>query len=222
MVDAAHRVGRGRDRRRDPAAARAGRPVRGHRDRPATGRRIVGVPREAQGRGGAGRRPRRRSTPRWATTCSRPQALLDALRRRRARPDQQARHGRQHHPDARRSAARRDVYDFARQRRAGLHRARPRLLARRRDARRLLRGPHGPDLGAPGLQPLQRRVADLHRPRPAAAGQVRAQRRRPGRPGDRLARVHRRRSSPAARRRALDPVAGRRAALPVAGRRTRC
>ena len=33
--------------------------------------------------------------------------------------------------------------------------ARPRLLARRRDARRLLRRAHGPDLGPPDLQPVQ-------------------------------------------------------------------
>ena len=37
----------------------------------------------------------------------------------------------------------------------GATRARPRLLARRRDARRLLRRAHGPHLGRPGLQPLQ-------------------------------------------------------------------
>ena len=42
----------------------------------------------------------------------------------------------------------------------GVSRARARLLARRRDARRLLRGAHGPDLARPGLQPLQRGVAD--------------------------------------------------------------
>ena len=35
------------------------------------------------------------------------------------------------------------------QRRAGRDRARPRLLARRGNARRVLRRPHGPDLGAP-------------------------------------------------------------------------
>ena len=60
------------------------------------------------------------------------------------------------------------------QRRARRHRARPRLLARRRDHRLLLRRAHGPHLGPPGLQPLQLRVADLHRPRPLPAGQVRA------------------------------------------------
>ena len=52
------------------------------------------------------------------------------------------------------------VYDFSQQRRAGGERARPRLLARRRDARRVLRRAHGPRLGRPGVQPLQQRVAD--------------------------------------------------------------
>ena len=41
-------------------------------------------------------------------------------------------------------------------------RPRPRLLARRRHDRLLLRRPHGPHLDPPGLQPLQLRVADLH------------------------------------------------------------
>ena len=52
------------------------------------------------------------------------------------------------------------------QRRARRDRARPRLLARRGDPGRLLRRAHGPGLGPPGLQPLQRPLADLH---PAAA-----------------------------------------------------
>ena len=63
-----------------------------------------------------------------------------------------------------------DVYDFARQHGPGRDRARPRLLARRRDARRLLRRAHGPRLGRPGVQPLQPRVADPHLDRAAAAG----------------------------------------------------
>ncbi len=41
------------------------------------------------------------------------------------------------------------VYDFATNEVPGRDRARPRLLARHRDARRLLRRPHGPDLGDP-------------------------------------------------------------------------
>ena len=50
-----------------------------------------------------------------------------------------------------------------RQRRARQHRPRPRLLARRRDAGLVLRRAHGPDRDPPDLQPLQLRVADLHR-----------------------------------------------------------
>jgi glucose-1-phosphate adenylyltransferase len=71
------------------------------------------------------------------------------------------------------SAARRRPRLLQGQRRAGLHRPRPRLLARRRDHRRLPRRAHGPDLRPPDLQPLQPPVADLHLARPAAAGQVR-------------------------------------------------
>ena len=58
MVDAAHRGGRGRDRRRAARADRAGRPVRRDRDgrRRAHDRRL---PREADGR----RRPARRARP---------------------------------------------------------------------------------------------------------------------------------------------------------------
>ncbi len=43
-----------------------------------------------------------------------------------------------------------------RERRRGLDRPGPRLLARRRDPRRLLRREHGPHLGQPGVQPVQR------------------------------------------------------------------
>ena len=57
---------------------------------------------------------------------------------------------------------------------------------------------------APGLQPLQLRVADLHEPRPVAAGEVRA----------RLARAHRARGE-------LDRLP-RRAWSPAPSSRTRC
>ena len=48
------------------------------------------------------------------------------------------------------------------------------LLARRGDARQLLRRAHGPDLGAPGVQPLQPALADPHQrrrrtPRPSSS-----------------------------------------------------
>ena len=62
-------------------------------------------------------------------------------------------------------AGRRPGLRLRRQRRARRDRARPRLLARRRDPRRLLRRAHGPGRGPPGLQPLQPAVADLHQPR---------------------------------------------------------
>ena len=62
------------------------------------------------------------------------------------------------------------------ERRAGGERARSRLLARRRDARRVLRRPHGPRLGRPGVQPLQHGVADPDLAGAAAAGQVRVRR----------------------------------------------
>ena len=72
------------------------------------------------------------------------------------------------------------VYDYRDNDVAGLHRPRPRLLARRRDDAVLLRRPHGPGLAAAGVQPLQQRVADLHRLRPEPAGQAgRGRRRRP-------------------------------------------
>ena len=73
-----------------------------------------------------------------------------------------------------------------RQRGAGQHRPGPRLLAGRGDARLVLRRAHGPDHRAPGLQPLQLRLADLHRPAAVAAGEVRAPVGRAGRPGGRL------------------------------------
>ena len=78
------------------------------------------------------------------------------------------------------------------QRRPGQHRARPRLLARRRDDRRLLRRAHGPRVGHAGVQPLQRPLADLHAAAAAAAGEVRARRPRRGVDGQRR-RDHRRR-----------------------------
>ena len=54
------------------------------------------------------------------------------------------------------SAAQAQVFDFASSVVPGVSGARARLLARHRDARRLLRRAHGPDLARPDLQPLQR------------------------------------------------------------------
>ena len=49
-----------------------------------------------------------------------------------------------------------------------------------RDHRRLLRRPHGPDLGAPDLQPVQHELADLRAELPASPGEVRRRRARVG------------------------------------------
>ena len=65
------------------------------------------------------------------------------------------------------------VWDFANSTDPRRERARPRLLARRRDARRVLRRAHGPDLGRPDVQPLQRGLADPDLAGAAAAGEVR-------------------------------------------------
>ena len=166
--------------RRWPTSSASSRP-------PTTGRRSARSGRSPPTRT-ACPTPRTRSTPRWATTSSRTEALLDALPQGRAGPGEQARHGRQHHPDARR-ARRGAGLRLPGQRRARLDRARPGLLARRGDAGLVLRRAHGPHRRAPGLQPLQLRVADLHRARPAAAGEVRARRRGPDRHGGRLDRL---------------------------------
>ena len=77
------------------------------------------------------------------------------------------------------------VYDFATNEVPGRDRARQRLLARRRDAGLLLRRAHGPVPRAPGVQPVQRALADPHPRAVPAAGQVRARLRRPDRPGPR-------------------------------------
>ena len=72
------------------------------------------------------------------------------------------------------------VYDFADNVVPGATDRDSRLLARRRHARRLLRGAHRPGLGAPDLQPLQPALADPHGDGAAAARQVRGGRHRAG------------------------------------------
>ena len=62
-------------------------------------------------------------------------------------------------------------------------RRRRRVLARRRHARRVLRGEHRPDRRRAGTRPLRPRLADLDLCRDHAAGEVRARRRWPARPG---------------------------------------
>ena len=117
-------------------------------------------------------------------------AARGPARRRRGR-ELRPRHGRLDHADARRQGCgvRLRLLD---QHRAGHERARPRLLARRRDDRLLLRRAHGPGVGDPGLQPVQRPLADLLPASAAAAGQVRPGRSRRGVDGQRR-RDHRRR-----------------------------
>ena len=132
------------------------------------------LPREAQGRGRAAGRARR---------GLRVDGQLRVLDRgadqhrvgRRQRPGLQARPRRQHHPGAG-GAERRPGLRLLDQRGAGRDRPRPRLLARRGHARRLLRRAHGSDLGRSDLQHVQPRVADPHVARDHPAGQVRVRR----------------------------------------------
>ncbi len=161
---APHRLRLWRHRRGDPGVDRGGARVR--RDR---GRRV---------------RPHRRlprEGRRSADDARRPDALPrldgqlrlrheDADRggdpaRRRLDPD---RPRRRRHPGTVGPGARAGLRLLA-QRDSGAGRARARVLARRRDARRVLRGEHGPDRPAADLQPLQRPVARLHAPGAAAA-----------------------------------------------------
>ncbi len=84
-------------------------------------------------------------------------------------------------------------------------------------ARRLPRGPHGPHLDPPGVQPLQHGLADPQLARPAAAGQVRVRRGRPPRAGARLDGL-RRRGHLRRHRAPLRALAGRAPALVRRGR----
>ena len=65
------------------------------------------------------------------------------------------------------------------------------LLARRRDARRVLGGEHRPDRRRAGARPLRSRLADLDLRGDHAAGEVRARRRRPARHRHLVARLRR-------------------------------
>ena len=112
MVEQHIALRRRRHGRRAPRADRAGRPVRRHRDRPRRphDRRL---PREAEATpGGCPTRPTR-SSPRWATTSSRAEALIEAVtaRRRRTRPPSTTSAATSSRCSS--SAARPSVYDFA-------------------------------------------------------------------------------------------------------------
>ena len=137
------------------------------------------VPREAERR----RRARRRAPPGLRLDGQLRVHHRRARRRRhdrRRRRELEPRHRRQPDPGARR-ARRGAGLRLHRQRRARRERARAQLLARRRNARRLLRRAHGPHLGRPGLRPLQPRVADPHAGRsrcrrPSSSSRTRAAR----------------------------------------------
>ena len=124
-------------------------------------------------------------------------ALVDAVHPRRRPRGLQARHGRRHRARLRRAAAR---PASTTSRTTTCPAATDRDRGYWRDVgthRLLLRRAHGPRLDPPGLQPLQLRVADLHRLRALPAGQVRARLARPDRRGAQLGRLPRRASSPA-------------------------
>ena len=150
---AAHRDRRRRHGRRAARAAGRGEPLR--RDR-ARGRRASASRRSARSRRTRTEDPKApgqvlASMGNYVFTTERADRRGHA---RRAQRRLAARSRRRHHPDARR--ARRGLrLRLHEERGARRQRARSRLLARRRDARRLPRRAHGPDLGAAGVQPLQ-------------------------------------------------------------------
>ncbi len=181
-----------RDRGGDPRAPQGGPPVRGDHDRRTTRPGSRSSWRSRPTRPASPTRPTRCS-PRWATTSSPP--TPSSTRSSGTPPTPNSRHdmGGDIIPDAG-GAGRRVRVRLHAQRRAGVHRPRPRLLARRRDDRLLPRGPPRPRLGEPGVQPLQQQLADLHLP-PAAAG-CEVRRERPRLRLDRLLRVDRLRRRP--------------------------
>ena len=180
---------RRRHRRRHPGAAQA-RPSAVRRDQDRRGRRTRSTSswRSRPTRRACRTRPTSRS-PRWATTSSRADVAGRGAGEGRRQPGLAARHGRRHHPDARRAEARPASTTSSATIVPGATDARPRLLARRRDARLLPRGAPGPGLGRAGLQPLQHRLADLHLAPAAAGREVRRGRVRPRH--DRLRRLDR-------------------------------
>ena len=149
-----------------------------------------GVPGEAHRPAGAARRPGRDLRVDGQLRVHH-DALIDALRADAATRRPQARHGRQHHPDAGR-AGRGERLRLPRQRRAGQHRPRPRLLARRRDARLVLRRPHGPDRVNPVFNLYNREWPIYTSPPQLPPAKFVLKGQRP--PVDRVGRVHRHRA----------------------------
>ncbi len=146
--------------------------------------------------------------------------LRECVTQRRGGRGVRPRRRRQPDPDARR-AGRGGGLRLLAQRGPGRVGARARLLARRRDARRVLGGPHGPHLGRPDLQPLQPRVADPHLAGAAPAGQVRLRGRRADGARARLDGLRRRRRL-GRRGAAVGAVAERARPLLREGAATRC
>ena len=153
---AARRVRRRVHGRGDPAADRAGRPVRRDR-RPA--RRPVADPRlpgEADRPGRPARQPAGGAGVDGQLRLRRRRAGRGGHPRRRARR-QRPRHGRRHRAGVRAARPGRRLR-LQEQHGARRDRPRPRLLARRRDDGLLLRRPHGRRQPAADLQPLQLRT----------------------------------------------------------------
>ena len=113
------------------------------------------------------------------------------------------------------------VYDMKRNDVPGLDGARPRLLARRRDDRLVLRRAPGPHLDAADLQPVQHGVADPLADGQLAAGEVRA---RLGRAASATRSTRSSRSAPCCRARTSSAASSDRGPSPAAARRspTRC
>ena len=109
-----------------------------------------------------------RCSPRWATTSSPPTrwSTRSTQRRRRRRLASTTWAATSSRCSSSRGEA--GVYDFKDNDVPGLDRPRPRLLARRRDLDAYYDAHMDLVSVAPGLQPLQHRVADLHRLRPAS------------------------------------------------------
>ena len=162
------------------------------RDRDRARRPHHRLPREAGGRARPCRATRTGSTPRWATTSSRPGPCCASCTPTRPARAAATISGATF---CRALVNRLDMfaYDFQTNRIPGEPAERLRLLARRGDHRRLLRSQHGPARGEPRAESLQPRVAAAHRQLRRPARQVHLRRGGPPRPGhrlDRLGRLH--------------------------------
>ena len=184
---AARRVGRGRDGRGDPGSARAGASEFGVIEAEADGRILrfhekVDDPPPMPG-------DPTRCLASMGNYVFETQALIDIVTA--AGTDQRPTDIGGDVIPALTGGGRRAALRLLHERHPGAGRARARVLARRRDARRVLRGQHGPDRPGSGLQPLQRRVAGADAPAAAPPGEdlsrprrgTRVRRREPALPG---------------------------------------